>query len=154
MAEFTTIEGGVTAPQGYKASGICAGIKVGSLDLALLVCETPAVAAGTFTTNAVQAAPVKQCKAVLATGKASAIVVNSGCANACTGPDGMKAATDMASATAAALGLSQDDVFVCSTGTIGKPLPIEKIRAALPAAVAALAPDGGAFVCGFSCAPF
>jgi glutamate N-acetyltransferase/amino-acid N-acetyltransferase len=80
----------------------------------------------------------------LATGKASAIVVNSGCANACTGPDGMKAATEMASATAAALGLSQDDVFVCSTGTIGKPLPIEKIRAALPAAVEALAPDGGA----------
>lgn len=143
MSDYMTIEGGVTAAKGFKASGICAGIKAGSLDLALVVSETPATVAGAFTTNAVKAAPVKLCKSVLASGKASAIVVNSGCANACTGAAGMLAANDVASATASALGIADGDVFVCSTGTIGKPLPVAKIRAALPAAVEALAPDGG-----------
>ncbi|MBT3192833.1 MAG: bifunctional glutamate N-acetyltransferase/amino-acid acetyltransferase ArgJ [Verrucomicrobia bacterium] len=143
MSDYTTVEGGVTAAQGFKASGVCAGIKVGSLDLALVVSETPATVAGTFTTNAVQAAPVTLCKSVLASGTASAVVVNSGCANACTGKAGMVAAKDMASATAAALGLDADEVFVCSTGTIGKPLPVDKIRSALPDAVKGLSVDGG-----------
>ncbi len=143
MEDCITIEGGATAPKGFKASGICAGIKVGALDLALLVSETPAVVAGCFTTNAVQAAPVNLCKTVLASGKASAVVVNSGCANACTGSAGRVAATEMGTATAVALGLPAGDVFVCSTGTIGKPLPLEKICTALPEAVAALSTDGG-----------
>jgi len=143
MSDYSVMDGGVTAPQGFKAAGVCAGIKIGRPDLALVVSETPATVAGMFTTNAVQAAPVKLCKAVAATGMASAVVINSGCANACTGEAGITAATEMASATAAALGIAPGAVFVCSTGTIGKPLPIDKIRAALPAAVAALAVDGG-----------
>jgi glutamate N-acetyltransferase / amino-acid N-acetyltransferase len=143
VSEFSIIEGGVSAPQGFKASGICAGIKVGALDLALIVSDVPAVVAGTFTTNAVQAAPVTLCRSVLASGSASAVVVNSGCANACTGASGMVAAKDMAAATVAALGVAEGSVFVCSTGTIGKPLPIEKIRAALPQAVDSLTVAGG-----------
>lgn len=143
MSDFTVIDGGVTAPQGFKASGVCAGIKADALDLALLVSETPATVAGMFTTNAVQAAPVKLCKQVLASGAASAVVVNSGCANACTGEVGMTAATEMATATASALSIDADAVFVCSTGTIGKQLPMDKIKAGLPEAVAALAVDGG-----------
>ena len=143
MSKFSEIVGGVCAAVGFKASGTCAGIKVDQADLALLVSECPATVAGVFTTNAVQAAPVKQCKSVVATGSASAVVINSGCANACTGPAGVVAADAMADATADALGLASDSVFVCSTGTIGKTLPIAKIRAGLPAAVAALAVDGG-----------
>ena len=143
MSDFTVIDGGVTAPRGFTASGICAGIKADALDLALLVSETPATVAGMFTTNAVQAAPVKLCKQVVASGTASAVVVNSGCANACTGEAGMTAATETAEATAAALGIAAESIFVCSTGTIGKPLPVDKIKAGLPAAVAALATDGG-----------
>ena len=143
MSNYTVIDGGVTAAQGFKASGICAGIKANRLDLALVVSEAPATVAGMFTTNAVQAAPVKLCKQVVASGTASAVVVNSGCANACTGEAGMTAATETAKAAAAALGLPVEGVLVCSTGTIGKPLPIDKIKAGLPAAVAALATDGG-----------
>ncbi len=143
MSDFTIIDGGITAPRGFKASGICAGIKANALDLALVVSETPATVAGMFTTNAVQAAPVKLCKQVVASGTASAVVVNSGCANACTGEAGRMAATETAEATAAALGIAPESVLVCSTGTIGKPLPIEKIKAGLPVAVAALATDGG-----------
>jgi glutamate N-acetyltransferase/amino-acid N-acetyltransferase len=143
MSKFTEIVGGVCAAVGFKASGVCAGIKVDRDDLALLVSECPATVAGVFTTNAVQAAPVKQCKSVLATGSASVVVINSGCANACTGPAGVVAANAMADATAAALGLTSESVFVCSTGTIGKTLPIDKIRAGLPAAVASLSADGG-----------
>ncbi len=143
MSDFTVIDGGVTAAKGYRAASVCAGIKADALDLALLVCDTPATVAGMFTTNAVQAAPVKLCKRVLASGSASAVVVNSGCANACTGAAGMAAAEETAGATAEALGIQADGVFVCSTGTIGKPLPIDKIKAGLPLAVDALSTDGG-----------
>jgi len=143
MSEFVTTDGGVTAPKGFKASGVCAGIKANALDLALLVSETPATVAGMFTTNAVQAAPVKLCKRVLASGTASSVVVNSGCANACTGAAGMEAAEKTAAATAAALGIEPDSIFVCSTGTIGKPLPVGKIKAGLPVAVEALSAHGG-----------
>ena len=143
MKNNITIEGGVTAPSGYMAAGVCAGIKVDALDLALLVSEKPAVVAGMFTTNAVQAAPVKVCKDVLESGTASAVVINSGCANACTGVAGFEAAESMAAETAKVLGVSTDDVFVCSTGTIGKTLPIDKICAALPDAVKSLSSDGG-----------
>lgn len=142
MEEYLVIDGGVTAPQGFMATGVCAGIKVDALDLALLVSEYPATVAGTFTTNGVQAAPVQQCKRALAGGTASAVVINSGSANACTGAAGMVAADAMAAATAEALEMSADVVFVCSTGTIGKPLPMDKIQAALPGAVSALAIDG------------
>jgi glutamate N-acetyltransferase/amino-acid N-acetyltransferase len=143
MPEYTIIEGGVTAPKGFKAAGVCAGIKVDALDLALLVSDVSAVVAGTFTTNAVQAAPVKLCKRVVESGTARAVTVNSGCANACTGKNGMVAAEAVASATGEVLGIPVDEVLVCSTGTIGKPLPIDKISNGLPAAVEALSAEGG-----------
>ena len=143
MADYITIEGGVTAPSGFRAAGVCAGIKVDALDLALVVSEKPANVAGMFTANAVSAAPVAVCRGALKSGTASAVVINSGCANACTGTAGIEAAEAMASVTAEALGVAADDVFVCSTGTIGKKLPIDKIREALPHAVTSLSGDGG-----------
>ena len=105
-ASITTVEGGVTAPQGYQAAAVACGLKPSGLDLALLVSDTVATAAGIFTTNRAVAAPVVLSQAQLSQsrGMAKAIVVNSKCANACTGDDGMVAARAMVTETAAALG--------------------------------------------------
>jgi glutamate N-acetyltransferase / amino-acid N-acetyltransferase len=138
---------GVTAARGFRAAGVSAGIKANNgLDLALLVSDTPAQAAAVFTTNLAQAAPVVVSREHLARsgGLASAIVVNSGCANACTGDEGMQVARDMAEETARAVKCATEQVLVASTGVIGVALPIEKIRRGLPAAMAALAGDQGA----------
>jgi glutamate N-acetyltransferase/amino-acid N-acetyltransferase len=138
--------GGVTTPLGYRASGSSAGIKADrGLDLALLVSDAPATAAAVFTINRAQAAPVIVSREHLrrSGGAARAIVVNSGCANACTGEEGLKAAHDMAAETAALVGCAVPEVLVASTGVIGVALPIDKIRAALPAAVRGLANDQG-----------
>jgi glutamate N-acetyltransferase/amino-acid N-acetyltransferase len=138
--------GGVTTPQGFRASGSSAGIKANSgLDLALLVSDTPATAAAVFTTNRAQAAPILVSREHLSAsgGVARAIVINSGCANACTGDEGMRAARDMASETARLVKCSVAEVLVASTGVIGVALPIEKIRSALPAAFRGLASDQG-----------
>ena len=137
------IRGGVTAPTGFRAAGVHAGIKANRPDMALIVSERPAAVAGTFTTNRVQAAPVRLCRARLAGRKATAIVVNSGCANACTGAQGLAAARRTAALTAAALGVPANTVFVCSTGTIGQPLPMDKIARGIRLAAAALARSGG-----------
>jgi glutamate N-acetyltransferase/amino-acid N-acetyltransferase len=139
--------GGVTTPRGFRASGLSAGIKAGGkLDLALLVSDTPATAAGVFTTNRAQAAPVIVSREHLAAshGVARAVVTNSGCANACTGDEGMRAARAMAATTAALVNCPVTEVLVASTGVIGVTLPIDKIQAALPAALAALSADHGA----------
>jgi glutamate N-acetyltransferase/amino-acid N-acetyltransferase len=138
--------GGVTTPQGYRASGSSAGIKADNgLDLALLVSDTPATAAAVFTTNRAQAAPILVSREHLSAsgGVARAIVVNSGCANACTGDDGLRAAREMAAETARLVRCSVAEVLVASTGVIGVALPIEKIRAALPAALRGLGNDHG-----------
>ncbi|HVH26410.1 MAG TPA: bifunctional glutamate N-acetyltransferase/amino-acid acetyltransferase ArgJ [Vicinamibacterales bacterium] len=138
--------GGITTPLGYRASGSSAGIKANrGLDLALLVSDTPATAAAVFTINRAQAAPVIVSREHLKTsgGTARAIVVNSGCANACTGEQGLKAAYEMAAQTAALVNCAVPEVLVASTGVIGVALPIEKICAALPAAVRGLANDQG-----------
>jgi len=135
--------GGVTAAGGFRASGVCAGLKANAPDLALLVSDVPAVAAGVFTTNMMQAAPVKLCREVVAGGSAQAIVINSGCANACTGADGMARARAVANGAAAVLGVDASQVLVCSTGTIGKKLPVEKIVSGLRAAVGELQATGG-----------
>ncbi len=151
------ISGGVTAPQGFRAAGISAGIKrgapgldtqteaAGPLDLALLVSDVPATAAAVFTTNLALAAPVLVSREHLTRshGVARAIVVNSGCANACTGDEGMQAAREMAGETARLVGCPVEQVLVASTGVIGVALPIDKIRAGLPAAAAALSVDHG-----------
>ena len=139
--------GGVTSPAGFRTAGVSAGIKArGGLDLALLVSDRPAQAAAVFTTNLVQAAPVVVSREHLAksNGIARAILVNSGCANACTGESGLRVAQEMAAETAGVVGCAPEHVLVASTGVIGVALDIEKIRAALPAAMRALAADQGA----------
>ena len=136
------VEGGVTAPQGFKASGVAAGIKRSKRDLALLVSAVPAAAAGVFTTNRVKAAPLLVTAARLEKGVAQAVVVNSGNANACNGPEGYADALAMGRAAALALNLPEELVLVSSTGVIGQRLPVEKIEAALPAAAAALDAGG------------
>lgn len=135
-------EGGVTLPKGFKASGVAAGIKKSKKDLALLVSAVPASAAGVFTTNLVKAAPLLITAERLRKGVAQAVIVNSGNANACTGPEGYADAVAMAKSAAAALELPEELVLVGSTGVIGQRLPLAKIRAALPAAVAALSEAG------------
>jgi len=141
------IQGGVTAPSGFRASGLHCGIKAsGKPDLSLIVSNTPASAAGVFTVNLAKAAPVYLCQDHLKSsrGSAIAIVTNSGCANACTGPQGTADAKEMAQVTAKAIGCREDHVLVASTGVIGVNLKMDKIRAGVPQAVAALAADGGA----------
>ena len=141
--------GGVTTPRGFRAAGVSAGIKRGPgvlLDLALVVSDTPATAAAVFTTNRAQAAPVVVSRDHLARsgGLARAVVVNSGCANACTGDEGLQVAREMAAETARLLDCPADQVLVASTGVIGVALPIEKIRRGLPSALRALSVDQGA----------
>ncbi|HOJ20397.1 MAG TPA: bifunctional glutamate N-acetyltransferase/amino-acid acetyltransferase ArgJ [Armatimonadota bacterium] len=137
------IAGGVTAPRGYRACGVCCGLKVsGKPDLALLVSDVPANVAGVFTTNEVKAAPVLLSRQVVARGAARAVIINAGNANCCA-PRDRENAERMQAAAAAALGLSPQEVLVCSTGVIGHELPVEKIEAALPAAVSELRPEGG-----------
>ncbi|MCK4564342.1 MAG: bifunctional glutamate N-acetyltransferase/amino-acid acetyltransferase ArgJ [Verrucomicrobia bacterium] len=115
-------------PKGFKCAGISAGIKSGGAkDMALILSDEPASAAGVFTQNQVCAAPVKICREHLNHGVARAIVMNSGIANACTGSAGMVAARDMAAETARIIGCEPQEIFVCSTGRIGPQLPLEKI---------------------------
>jgi len=128
-------EGTVTSPIGFSASATYAGLKKpggeGVLDVGLLCSDVPCVAAGVFTTNRVRAAPVLLCQQRLAKATAQALVVNAGCANACTGPQGMANAVSMAEAAAKTLGLPPENVLVASTGVIGQPLPIERLREAI-----------------------
>lgn len=128
---YTEIPGGVTAPRGFRAASAYCGIKATNADrpdLALIHTADPAVAAGTFTTNRVKAAPVRVSLVHVRSPDVRAIIVNSGNANACTGVCGIENAKRMAGATAAALGLRDRQVLVCSTGRIGVPLPIEQIE--------------------------
>lgn len=141
------VEGGVTAPSGFRASGLHCGIKAsGKPDLSLIVSDTTASAAGVFTVNLAKAAPVYLCQDHLAAshGTARAIVTNSGCANACTGPRGEADAREMAQLTAAAVGCNKEHVLVASTGVIGVNLKMDAIRGGIPMAVKALDAKGGA----------
>lgn len=130
-------------PRGFQAAGIHAGIKPEKKDLGLILSETEASVAGTFTTNQVKAAPVRLCQQRLAGGKARALVVNSGNANACTGPRGRADAETMGQIAAQALAVPASQVFVCSTGPIGVPLPMPILADGIPRAAAALRKDGG-----------
>jgi glutamate N-acetyltransferase / amino-acid N-acetyltransferase len=128
---------------GFAAAGLAAGIKKqGGLDLALIYAEEPAAAAGVFTTNRVKAAPVLLCRARLRRGAAQAILVNSGNANACTGPQGRTDARDLTREAARLLGIPETAVLPASTGVIGQPLPAGRIKSALPALAARLRPEG------------
>lgn len=146
-AETRTMAGGVTAPAGFRASGVACGIKAnGRPDLALLVSDTPAAAAAVFTTNVAQAAPIVVSREHLQAsgGRASAVVVNSGCANACTGPDGLAHAREMAQRTAETVGCPAEQVLVASTGVIGVKLVMPTVARGIGMAAAALARSGGA----------
>lgn len=131
-------------PLGFRASAVAAGIKPDRLDLALVAADAPCAAAGVFTSNRAVAAPVVVSREHLASGRARAIVVNAGCANAATGAAGLRDAREMAVRTASALGCAASEVLVASTGVIGLPLPMDKVRAGIDAAAGTLAREGGA----------
>ena len=140
------IDGGITAVSGIRAAGVHAGIKKAAetKDVALIVTDAPATAAGVFTKNSVTAAPVWVCREHLTDGCAQAVIVNSGNANACTGEVGMANAQRMTAATAEQLGIDADLVLVSSTGVIGQQLPMDKIENGIQAAASALSTEGGA----------
>ena len=134
---------GVTYPQGFTAAGVRAGIKKnGNLDVAVIYTEREAAVAGVFTKNLVAAAPVHLSKIVVGTGTAHAIVANAGCANACTGEQGIRDAEQMAQIAAQELNCRPDDVIVASTGLIGANLPMNKMTAGIKDAVKNLSREG------------
>ena len=134
----------VTAAGGFRAAGVAAGIKQAGPDLALVVNDGPSdAAAAVFTANRVQAAPVRWSQQVVADGRVRAVVLNSGGANACTGPDGFADTHTTAERVATALDVGAGDVVVCSTWLIGERLPMPAVLAGVDAAAAALDPTGG-----------
>jgi glutamate N-acetyltransferase/amino-acid N-acetyltransferase len=134
----------VTAPKGFEAAAVAAGLKSsGSLDLALVVNRGPLQnAAAVFTSNRAQANPIIWSKQVIADGTVSAIVLNSGGANCFTGPQGFQVTHATAEAVGQALGVAAGDVLVCSTGLIGDQLPLDKVLAGVSAAGASLGQHG------------
>ncbi|GAC1326422.1 MAG: bifunctional glutamate N-acetyltransferase/amino-acid acetyltransferase ArgJ [Mycobacteriales bacterium] len=136
----------VTAAQGFRVAGVAAGLKrSGRPDVALVVNDGPAyAAAGVFTSNRIQAAPVVWSKQVLQAGELTAVVLNSGGANACTGPEGFADTHATAEAVAATLDIGAAEVAVCSTGLIGIRLPMDLLRSGGEKAAGGLSPDGGA----------
>jgi glutamate N-acetyltransferase/amino-acid N-acetyltransferase len=144
-AQFKAVpEGTVTSPEGFLAGATSAGINkraAGKLDLAILFSETPCVAAALFTTTRLKSAPVVLSQQRLKKGKAGAVVVNSGCANAFTGEKGLANAAEMAELAAEGIGIMPEDVLVASTGVIGVPLPMKSIRASIDQVI--LSRDGG-----------
>ena len=143
----TAAQGGVTAARGFRSGAVASGIKkkAGALDLAVIATTEPVPAAALFTTNLAQAAPILVSKRHLevSAGTARAVVVNAGCANACTGDDGLANARRMASDVGAALGCTPEQVLVASTGVIGVGLPMDKVSAGIENAIKALASDRG-----------
>ncbi|MBM4122644.1 MAG: bifunctional glutamate N-acetyltransferase/amino-acid acetyltransferase ArgJ [Nitrospira sp.] len=139
------VRGGITAPRGFLAAGIHVGIKKPSVpDLALIASVQEGPVAGVFTTNRVVAAPVLVDRLHLRRGRGRAIIVNSGCANAFTGAQGLADAKEMADLVARRLGVPSHTVFVASTGVIGGPLPMAKIRRGVPLALTQVRREGGA----------
>ena len=138
--KITEVEGGITAPIGYRAAGVASGLKPTGLDLALVVSDSLASAAGVFTTNLAVAAPVTLAKKHLekSSGSAKAIVVNSKCANACTGERGVTAAQAMAEDAATVLECNTEQILVASTGVIGMHLDTNKVRAGIKEAAGQL----------------
>lgn len=136
----------VSLPLGFQTSGTTCGIKAsGNPDLALFVSDVPAAVAGVFTTNRVVGAPVTVSRERVPAESARALIINSGNSNACTGEQGLRDARTMTSQLAAALDCQAEDVLVCSTGVIGVNLPMEIIKAGIPAGVSALSASDDAF---------
>ncbi|MEO1386717.1 MAG: bifunctional ornithine acetyltransferase/N-acetylglutamate synthase [Cyanobacteria bacterium J06634_6] len=145
MTDWQVIDGGVTAPKGFRAAGIAAGLKPsGAPDLALIVSDSEAIAAGVFTTSQVRAACVDYCQDLLERKQsARAILCNAGQANACTGDEGMQDAMTSALAVATALNLPSESVLLASTGVIGQRIKMDELRAGIPELVAQLSAEGG-----------
>lgn len=132
MISVDECQGGITAPQGFLAAGMYCGIRKAKKDIAMIVSEVPAAVAGVFTLNKTQAAPILVDKAQLKTSSVcSAIVVNSGNANACTGERGLNDAWEMVKAAAVALNVPEEHIMVSSTGVIGQYMPMDKITPAI-----------------------
>ena len=160
MNNYTFIDGSVTAPMGFTANGVCAGVKAatnatqavaanepllpksGKRDLAIIYCERPCTAAAIFTKNAVKSDTIYVTQEHLQNGVAQAVIVNSGNANACN-PDGMDKANAMCRLAAEALQLDENNIIVASTGVIGQALPIEPIAKGVDALKDILSKDGG-----------
>ncbi|MFI5182841.1 MAG: bifunctional ornithine acetyltransferase/N-acetylglutamate synthase, partial [Vicinamibacteria bacterium] len=134
----------ITAPRGFRAAAVACGIKPEGLDLALVAADQGGPAAAVFTTNRAQAGPVLVSREHLAAGRARAVVVNAGCANAATGEAGLADAHEMAALAAQGLGCRAEEIVVASTGVIGVRLPMEKIRTGVPALVSRLSAERGA----------
>jgi len=144
VPDIEWLEGGVTAVPGVLAGGVVAGVKPsGRKDLSLIYSTTPARAAAVFTANQVKGAPVLVSMDHVRSGMAQAIVANSGCANVCTGEQGLRDAREMTRITGELLKIPAKHVLIAATGVIGVPLPMDKIRAALPKLVKSLSPKGG-----------
>ncbi|HOC68678.1 MAG: Arginine biosynthesis bifunctional protein ArgJ [Candidatus Hydrogenedentes bacterium ADurb.Bin101] len=140
-----SLDKGVCAPAGFRAGAAAGGIKKAGtqrLDCALIVSDMPASVAGVFTTNMVQAAPVRYCREICRAGKGRAIFANSGNANACTGDPGYADVLKTADIAGALLKLPPDEICVCSTGVIGVPMPMDRLEKGVCACVAALSDDG------------
>ena len=144
MAELEWLEGGITAVPGILAGGVAAGIKPGGKkDLALVYSSAPARVGTVFTANQVKGAPVLVSMEHAKSGTAQAILASSGCSNVCTGERGLKDAKEMTKLAGELLRIPATQVLVAATGVIGVPLPMDRIRAALPKLVKALSPQGG-----------
>ncbi|WP_071518540.1 bifunctional ornithine acetyltransferase/N-acetylglutamate synthase [Geitlerinema sp. PCC 9228] len=145
MADWHPISGGITAPKGYKAAGIAAGLKPsGALDLALIYSEMEAIAAGVFTTSQVRAACVDYCRQRLESKlSARAILCNSGQANAATGRQGTEDALESAQLLAQNLGIAPESVLLASTGVIGQRIPMDALRNAMPTLAGSISEAGG-----------
>lgn len=138
------LEGGVTAVPGILAGGVPAGIKpTGKKDLALIHSPSPARSAAVFTTNQVKGAPVVVSMEHARTGALQAIMASSGCSNVCTGERGIRDAREMVKQAAELLRIPPSHVLIAATGVIGQPLPMDKVRAAIPKLVKSLSPQGG-----------
>jgi len=141
---FAYAEGGVTAPLGFLAAGVSAGIKKsGKRDVALLIAEETCPAAAVYTLNTMAAPPVQLTRANLSAGTARAVVINAGNANACTGPQGMDDAKAMAAAVADAVGCESGEVAVASTGVIGVPMPMDLVLGGIAEAASRLDSTAG-----------
>ena len=146
MVSVKSIKGGVCTAKGFRAAGVAAEIKYkGRNDVALIVADEPCAAAAMFTTNKVAAAPVVYDREVVRGGRIQAILANSGCANACTGAQGLADARRSAEETAKTLGIDPKLVLVASTGVIGHRMPVDRLVAGMKAAAAQLAatPEAG-----------
>ena len=141
--KMTPIAGNATTPEGFLAHGLHCGARRKRKDLALLYCEKQASVAGLYTTNQIVAAPVEVCRAHTDTGYARAILVNSGNANACTGPQGKQDAHEMVELMALQLGVDKTDILLASTGLIGSTLPMEPLRKGIAMVADGLKRSGG-----------